>query len=55
MKQGKEWRVYKHNFDNITTAMPVLFIISTFDGWGSVLWVSQNSREASNGPHPYFS
>ncbi|CAD8190377.1 unnamed protein product [Paramecium pentaurelia] len=55
IKQGKEWKVYKHNFDNITTAMPVLFIISTFDGWGSILWVSQNSREAFNGPHPYFS
>ncbi|CAD8187071.1 unnamed protein product [Paramecium octaurelia] len=52
---GKEWRVYKHNFDNITTAMPTLFIISTFDGWGSILWVSQNSRMASDGPHPYFS
>ncbi|CAD8106693.1 unnamed protein product [Paramecium sonneborni] len=55
IKLGKEWRVYKHNFDNITTALPALFIISTFDGWGSILWVSQNSREASDGPHLYFS
>ncbi|CAD8106039.1 unnamed protein product [Paramecium primaurelia] len=55
IKQGKEWRVYKHNFDNITTAMPTLFIISTFDGWGSILWVSQNSREAADGPNLYFS
>ncbi|CAK62925.1 unnamed protein product (macronuclear) [Paramecium tetraurelia] len=52
---GKEWRVYKHNFDNITTAMPTLFIISTFDGWSSILWVSQNSRMASDGPQLYFS
>lgn len=39
-QEGKNWIVFKHNFDNITTAMPALFVISTFDGWGSILWVS---------------
>ncbi|CAD8192000.1 unnamed protein product [Paramecium octaurelia] len=52
---GKSWIVYKHNFDNITTAMPSLFVISTFDGWGAILWASQNSRESYYGPHPYYS
>lgn len=28
---------YKHNFDNITIAVPTLFIISTFDGWGEIM------------------
>ncbi|CAD8084276.1 unnamed protein product [Paramecium sonneborni] len=54
-EQGKKWIVYKHNFDNITTAMPALFVISTFDGWGAILWASQNSRESHYGPHPYYS
>ncbi|CAD8117020.1 unnamed protein product [Paramecium sonneborni] len=54
-EQGNQWRVYKHNFDNITTAMPALFVISTFDGWGAILWASQNSRESHYGPHPYYS
>lgn len=31
------WINYKHNYDNITQALPTLFIISTFDGWGVIM------------------
>lgn len=35
--EGRKWINYKHNFDNITIAIPTLFVVSTFDGWGEVL------------------
>ena len=31
------WITYKHNYDNITQALPTLFVVSSFDGWGSIL------------------
>lgn len=35
--ENKTWVTYKHNFDNITAAIPTLFVVSTFDGWGEIL------------------
>lgn len=40
LENNQTWITHKHNFDNITTALPTLFVISTFDGWGSILWVA---------------
>ena len=37
LNENKTWINYKHNFDNITFAIPTLFVISTFDGWGEIL------------------
>lgn len=37
LKENRTWVTYKHNFDNITTAIPTLFVVSTFDGWGEIL------------------
>ncbi len=31
------WINFRHNYDNITIALPTLFIISTLDGWGEIL------------------
>lgn len=37
---GYRWTVHVHNFENITTAIPTLFVVSTFDGWGTILWIA---------------
>jgi len=37
IESNKTWVNYKHNFDNITVAIPTLFTVSTFDGWGEIL------------------
>ena len=37
IEANKTWVNYKHNFDNITVALPTLFTVSTFDGWGEIL------------------
>lgn len=36
MKRNGQWINYKHNFDNITVAIPTLFVTSTLDGWGEI-------------------
>ncbi|CAD8123254.1 unnamed protein product [Paramecium sonneborni] len=51
--EGRRWITYQHNFDNITVALPTLFIISTFDGWGEILQVAKNSRLPHQGPAPF--
>ncbi|CAD8191236.1 unnamed protein product [Paramecium pentaurelia] len=49
----RQWINFKFNFDNITIALPTLFVISTFDGWGEILQVAENSRHSKYGPSPY--
>ncbi|CAD8111377.1 unnamed protein product [Paramecium primaurelia] len=53
LSQNKTWVNYKHNFDNITVAIPTLFVVSTFDGWGEILQVAENSQTVQTGPVPF--
>ncbi|CAD8125783.1 unnamed protein product [Paramecium sonneborni] len=55
ISQNKTWINYKHNFDNITVAIPTLFVVSTFDGWGEILQVAENSQTDDIGPIPFDS
>ncbi|CAD8111921.1 unnamed protein product [Paramecium sonneborni] len=49
-EQNLTWVNYKHNFDNITIAIPTLFVVSTFDGWGEILQIAENSQSSEFGP-----
>ncbi|CAD8208793.1 unnamed protein product [Paramecium pentaurelia] len=55
IQQNKTWVNFKHNFDNITMAIPTLFTVSTFDGWGEMLQIAQNSDSRNVGPVPFNS
>ena len=37
LNQQRTWVDYKHNFNNITEAIPTLFVIASFDGWGEIM------------------
>ncbi|CAD8110743.1 unnamed protein product [Paramecium primaurelia] len=50
LEQNRTWINYKHNFDNITIAIPTLFVVSTFDGWGEILQIAENSQSSDFGP-----
>ncbi|CAD8122391.1 unnamed protein product [Paramecium sonneborni] len=50
LEQNRTWVNYKHNFDNITIAIPTLFVVSTFDGWGEILQIAENSQNSDFGP-----
>ncbi|CAD8114498.1 unnamed protein product [Paramecium sonneborni] len=52
---NRKWINYKHNFDNITIALPTLFVVSTFRGWGEIMQVAENSRQSNLGPSPFAS
>ncbi|CAD8187083.1 unnamed protein product [Paramecium octaurelia] len=53
--EGKIWVNYKHNFDNITIAIPTLFVTASLDGWGEIYQVAENSQVASIGPQGFNS
>ncbi|CAD8054707.1 unnamed protein product [Paramecium primaurelia] len=55
IENDRKWINYKHNFDNITIALPTLFVVSTFDGWGEIMQVAENSRQSILGPAPFAS
>ncbi|CAD8125822.1 unnamed protein product [Paramecium sonneborni] len=55
INQNRTWVNFKHNFDNITMAIPTLFTVSTFDGWGEMLQIAQNSHNKNVGPVPFNS
>ncbi|CAD8198931.1 unnamed protein product [Paramecium pentaurelia] len=55
LSEGKIWVNYKHNFDNITIAIPTLFVTATLDGWGEIYQVAENSQVASIGPQAFNS
>ncbi|CAD8209125.1 unnamed protein product [Paramecium pentaurelia] len=55
ISQNRTWVNFKHNFDNITMAIPTLFTVSTFDGWGEMLQIAQNSDNKNVGPVPFNS
>ncbi|CAD8110423.1 unnamed protein product [Paramecium primaurelia] len=52
-EEGRRWITYQHNFDNITVALPTLFVISQFNGLGQILQVAENSRPSDQGPSPF--
>ncbi|CAK56635.1 unnamed protein product (macronuclear) [Paramecium tetraurelia] len=54
-EEGKIWVNYKHNFDNITIAIPTLFVTATLDGWGEIYQIAENSQVASIGPQGFNS
>lgn len=37
ISNNRTWVYYKHNYDNITEAIPTLFVISSLDGWGEIM------------------
>lgn len=43
LEMNKTWVNYRHNFDNITIALPTLFVISTFDYWGEIMAIAESS------------
>ncbi|CAD8054705.1 unnamed protein product [Paramecium primaurelia] len=55
IKENRNWVNYKHNFDNITVAIPSLFVTSTLDGWGEIYQIAENSQSASIGPQAFNS
>ncbi|CAD8120846.1 unnamed protein product [Paramecium sonneborni] len=55
LNEGKIWVNYKHNFDNITIAIPTLFVTATLDGWGEIYQVAENSQVAEIGPQGFNS
>ncbi|CAD8121632.1 unnamed protein product [Paramecium sonneborni] len=55
LEMNRTWINYKHNFDNITIAIPTLFVVSTFDGWGEIMQISENSQNPNIGPEPFNS
>ncbi|CAD8200926.1 unnamed protein product [Paramecium octaurelia] len=55
IKENRHWINYKHNFDNITVAIPTLFVTSTLDGWGEIYQVAENSQLPTIGPQPFNS
>ncbi|CAK63943.1 unnamed protein product (macronuclear) [Paramecium tetraurelia] len=55
LEQNRTWINYKHNFDNITIAIPTLFVVSTFDGWGEIMQISENSQNPNIGPEAFNS
>ena len=36
-REGKKWKIFHHNFENIFEATASLFIIATLDEWGPIL------------------
>ena len=40
---NKLWVNHQYNFDNIPNALLTLFVISTYDNWGVMLKIAQNS------------
>ncbi|CAD8096268.1 unnamed protein product [Paramecium sonneborni] len=55
IKEDRHWINYKHNFDNITVAIPTLFVTSTLDGWGEIYQVAENSQLSNIGPQAFNS
>ncbi|CAD8091567.1 unnamed protein product [Paramecium primaurelia] len=55
IKENRNWINYKHNFDNITIAIPSLFVTSTLDGWGEIFQIAENSQSANIGPQAFNS
>ncbi|CAD8147067.1 unnamed protein product [Paramecium octaurelia] len=55
IRENRHWINYKHNFDNITVAIPSLFVTSTLDGWGEIYQIAENSQLASIGPQAFNS
>ena len=53
LDEKRTWVEFKHNFDNITEAIPTLFVISSFDGWGEIMQITWNSQVDTIGPEPY--
>lgn len=47
---GFKWDTFSTNFDNIYKAMVTLFIISSLEGWPSIMFITIDSNESTYGP-----
>jgi len=48
--EERVWERSPFHYDNIMQAMLTLFVVSTFEGWPGILYVSIDSNEADIGP-----
>jgi len=48
--EERSWERSEFHYDNILHAMLTLFVVSTFEGWPGILYVSIDSNEADFGP-----
>jgi len=48
--EERQWERSSFHYDNILHAMLTLFVVSTFEGWPGILYVSIDSNEADIGP-----
>jgi len=48
--EERVWERSEFHYDNIMHAMLTLFVVSTFEGWPGILYVSIDSNEADIGP-----
>ncbi|XP_023340259.1 muscle calcium channel subunit alpha-1, partial [Eurytemora carolleeae] len=52
--EERVWERSDFNYDNVLKAMLTLFVVSTFEGWPGILYVSIDSNEVDVGPrHNY--
>lgn len=47
---GYEWGFFSTNFNNIYNAMVTLFVISSLEGWPSIMFLAIDSNEEDYGP-----
>ena len=41
---NKSWKIYQHNFDDISSSLTTLSIVITLDNWKEILEVAINSN-----------
>jgi len=50
----REWKRNDFHYDDVAKAMLTLFVVSTFEGWPGILYVSIDSHDEDMGPiHNY--
>merc|ERR1719510_657270 len=48
--EERSWERYPFHYDHVASAMLTLFVVSTFEGWPNILYVSIDSNEVDIGP-----
>jgi voltage-dependent calcium channel L type alpha-1D len=52
--EERSWERYPFHYDHVASAMLTLFVVSTFEGWPNILYVSIDSNREDFGPiHNY--
>merc|ERR1712223_697361 len=52
--EERSWDRYPFHYDHVAAAMLTLFVVSTFEGWPNILYVSIDSNQEDMGPiHNY--